>query len=83
MRKSASWMMVDKCIIIDITGDQFNGRSTFLNYNKSAYVGQGDDFHRLFEVEDRDIHVHQGLSALGGFCAPRLWDLYSKILKYI
>lgn len=81
--QSHAWLMVDKCIIIDITGDQFNGRSTFLNYNKSVYVGQGDDFHRLFEVEDRDIHVHQGLSALDDFCAPRLWDLYRKILKYI
>lgn len=37
----------------------------------------------IIGVEDRDIHVHQGLSALGGFCAPRLWDLYRKILKYI
>ena len=53
--QSHAWLMVDKCIIIDITGDQFSGRSTFLNYNKSVYVGQGDDFHRLFEVEDRDM----------------------------
>ena len=40
-----AWLMVDKCIIIDITGDQFSGRSTFLNYDKSVYVGEGDDFH--------------------------------------
>ena len=52
-------------------------------YDKSVYVGEGDDFHRLFEVEDRDVHEHRGLSALGGFCGPRLWDLYRKILKYI
>ena len=45
--------------------------------------GCRNDFHRLFEVEDRDVHEHRGLSALGGFCGPRLWDLYRKILKYI
>ena len=81
--QSHAWLMVDKYIIIDITGDQFSGKSTFLNYDKSVYVGEGDDFHRLFEVEDRDVHEHRGLSALGGFCGPRLWDLYRKIQKYI
>lgn len=75
--------MVDKHIIIDITSDQFSGRSTFLNYDKSVYVGVNDDFHRLFEVKDRDIHEHRGLSALGVFGEPRLWNLYRKILKYI
>ena len=39
---------------------QFSGKSTFLNYDKSVYVGEGDDFHRLFEVEDRDVHEHVG-----------------------
>ena len=75
--------MVDKHIIIDITGDQFSGRSTFFNYDKPVYVGQGDDFHSLFVVEDRDIYEYQGLSAFGDSGAPRLWDLYNKILKYI
>lgn len=81
--QSHAWLMVDKCIIIDITGDQFSGNSTFLNYDKLVYVGYEDDFHKLFEVEDIDVHEHRGLSALGDFCAPRLWDLYRKILKYI
>lgn len=81
--QSHAWLMVDKHIIIDITGDQFKGRATFLNYDKSVYVGEEDDFHRLFEVEDRDIHEHHGVKSLGGFCVPRLWDLYRKILKYI
>lgn len=81
--QSHAWLMVDKQVIIDITGDQFSGRSTFLNYDKSVYVGEEDEFHRLFEVEDRDVHECQGLSTLGSFCAPRLWNLYRKILKYI
>ena len=78
-----AWLMVDKSIIVDITGDQFSDRFTFLNYGKPVYVGQEDGFHRLFNVKDRDIHEHRGLSAMSGFCVPRLWDLYRKILKYI
>lgn len=30
--------MVDKHIIIDITGDQFSGKSTFLNYDNGARI---------------------------------------------
>ena len=81
--QSHAWLTVGKHIIIDITGDQFSGRPTFFNYDKSVYVSEEDDFHRLFEVEDRDVHEHHGLSALGNFCTPRLWYLYRKILKYI
>lgn len=58
-------------------------KSVFLNYDKSVYVGEIDDFHRLFEVEEIDVRENHGLSAIGGFCVPRLWDLYRKILKYI
>ena len=36
--QSHAWLMVDKHIIIDITGDQFSGKSTFLNYDKSVYL---------------------------------------------
>lgn len=81
--QSHAWLTVDQQIIIDITGDQFKGRSIFLNYDKSVYVGEEDDFHRLFKVEDRDVHEHHGLNALSSFCAARLWGLYRKILKYI
>lgn len=77
--QSHAWLIVDKHIIVDITGDQFSGRSNFLNYDKSVYVGEEDDFHRLFEVEDRDAYEHHGLNALSVFCASRLWNLYRKI----
>ena len=55
----------------------------FLNYDKSVYVGAEDDFHRLFEVEDRNVRENIGLDALGSFCQPRLYGLYKKIIKYI
>lgn len=70
-------------MIIDITGDQFKDDSTFLNYDIPVYIGEEDDFHKLFDEEDRDIHIHYGIGALGGMCQYRLWDLYERIIKYI
>ena len=75
--------MTDDHTIIDITGDQFKNDPNLLNYNKSVYIGFYDDFHRLFEVEDRDIDINNGLDALGINCQPRLQDLYRKIIKYL
>lgn len=50
--------------------------------NRSMLDGKMSS-HRLFEVENRDIHEHRGLNGVGDFCEPRLWDLYSRVLKYI
>lgn len=77
-----AWLITDNQTIIDITGDQFRGKKDFLNYDKSVYVGSMDDFHRLFEFEDRNIHENIGLDALGSMCQPRLNGLYRKIIKY-
>ena len=81
--QSHAWLLMDNQIIIDITGDQFRNNPDFLNYDKSVYVGAEDDFHRLFEVEDRNVRENFGLDALGSFCQPRLYGLYRKIIKYI
>lgn len=80
---SHAWLLMDNYIIIDITGDQFKDNSNFLNYDKLAYVGTEDNFHSLFNVEDRNIHENMGLNALGSMCQPRLNELYKKIIKYI
>ena len=80
--QSHAWLLTDNQTIIDITGDQFRDNPDFLNYDKSVYVGAEDDFHRLFEVEDRDVREN-GLDALGSMCQPRLNGLYRKIIKYI
>ena len=82
-RQYHAWLLTDNHTIIDITGDQFKDDPIFLNYNKSAFVGLEDDFHRLFEVEDRDIRENIGLDALSSMCRPRLNELYRKIIKYI
>lgn len=82
-RQSHAWLLTDNHTIIDITGDQFKDDPNFLNYDKSVFVGVGDDFHRLFEVEDRAIRENIGLYALGSMCQLRLNELYRKIIKYI
>lgn len=81
--QSHAWLFTKDHTIIDITGDQFKYDSALLNYDIPVYVGEEDDFHKLFEEEDRDIHIHDGISALGDGCQYRLWKLYQKILKYI
>lgn len=81
--QSHAWLLTDNHTIIDITGDQFKCNPVFLNYNNPVYVGAEDDFHRLFEVEDRDVHENKGLKNLGSMCQPRLFELYRKIIKYI
>lgn len=81
--QSHAWLLTDNQIIIDITGNQFRDNPVFLNYDKLVYVGLEDEFHRLFEVEDRDIHENNGLDFWGDACQPRLNDLYRRITKYI
>ena len=81
--QSHAWLLTENQTIIDITGDQFRNNPIFLNYNTPVYVGAGDDFHRLFEVEDRNIHRSTRLDELGSMCQPRLFELYEKIIKHL
>lgn len=80
---SHAWLLTNRHTIIDITGDQFKSNPVFLNHATPVYIGVEDDFHKLFKVNDRDIRKTNGLSALGGFCFPRLNELYMKINKYL
>lgn len=81
--QSHAWLITDSNIIIDITGDQFKFNPDFLNYDTPVYIGYGDNFHNLFEFEDRDIHENNGIDALGSMCQTRLKSLYNKIVRYI
>lgn len=80
--QSHAWLVTEDNTMIDITGDQFKNHSDFLNYDKAIYVGSKDDFHKLFEVEDRDIR-NAGFICLGRMCLPRLVGLYGEIIKYV
>jgi len=78
-----AWLFTGNHIIIDITGDQFRYNPIFLNYNNPVYVGMEDVFHKMFEVEKRNIRANSGLEALGHNCQPRLKGLYQKIVGYL
>lgn len=79
--QSHAWLLVGR-FIVDITGDQFSNRSTYYNYNQQVYVGTGDAFHQLFEVEAVNVHEFHGIECYGHMCQARLFGLYRKIMKY-
>ena len=71
----------DDYVVIDITGDQFCNDEEYGCFNQKVYVGPMNDFHRLFEVEDRDVHPSLTIQSLGNIATPILCDLYQKILE--
>lgn len=77
-----AWIQIDG-LIVDITGDQFGDREAYYHYAERVYVGTGDLFHDLFEVEDRDIFKTERLEELDDFCYPRLKELYRIIKEYL
>lgn len=45
-----AWLVYDHMKrIIDITGDQFKYNSELLYYDQKIYIGEEDDFHKLFD----------------------------------
>lgn len=77
--QSHAWILINE-LIVDITADQFMFYNEFINYNLPVYVGNTDAFHKLFEVEERDVHPLLGLNQYSDF---RLKRLYRQIMKYI
>ena len=45
--QSHAWLLYNN-IIIDITGDQFKNDSKYLYNNNKVYVGEENDFYKLF-----------------------------------
>lgn len=79
--QSHAWLVVDR-MIVDITGDQFSNKKSYYNYDKRVYVGAGDLFHELFEVEDRNVREFYGIESYSAVCRQRLFTFYEKIKKY-
>jgi hypothetical protein len=82
-KQSHAWLLTEDNLIIDITGDQFKHNPLYLGYDERVYVGECDNFHSLFEVNDYNVHPCNGLAGAGDICYPRLLRLYEKIEKYL
>lgn len=77
---SHSWQEVDG-LVVDLTGGQFNCNPTFLSYDVDVYVGQMDEFHRMFEIERSFPSI--GIESLGEGCWYRMYSLYEIIIRYL
>ncbi len=81
--QSHAWLLTENKLILDITGDQFLHNPIFMNYCESVYIGPMDEFHKLFNIDKRDVHENIGIAYLGEICKPRLMKLYRKITEYL
>lgn len=86
MMQSHAWLSTrspysEEYLIIDITADQFSDREEFGYYSKPVYVGEMDDFHRLFTVEN--ALIYKGLENTGSPIQSSLLGLYSLITQTI
>ena len=78
-----AWVIVQGKIIIDITGDQFADNKDLLNYNQKVYVGQLDEFHKLFENEDICIQYFLGIEKYNSNTKSRLEKIYNIIDEHM
>ena len=75
-----AWLLFEDNIIIDITGDQFKDQKMYYYYDKAIYVGSGNAFYELFDVDSRrDIHTYEPDRILD----ERQKELYEKIMRHI
>lgn len=74
-----AWIVVEGKIIIDITGDQFSDNKDLLNYNQKVYVGELDEFHKLFDNEDIKVQDYSGIEMYDDRTKSRLKELYNII----
>ena len=75
-----AWLLFENNIIIDITGDQFKNQKMYYYFDQAIYVGSGNAFYELFDVDSRrDIHTYEPARILN----ERQKELYKKIMRYI
>ncbi|MBR3768011.1 MAG: hypothetical protein IKL10_07210 [Clostridia bacterium] len=80
--QSHAWLQLEDDTIIDITGDQFNTDESLLKYNYPIYIGETDDFHRLF-MSESSIRKSVFLDDLQSDNYYIFLELYTKIKKYL
>ena len=77
-----AWVVVEEKIIIDITGDQFANNKDLLNYNKKVYVGELDEFHKLFVNEDYNVQKYLGIERYDLRTKHRMEELFNIINEH-
>lgn len=81
--QSHAWLKTEDGIIVDITGDQFQNKVEFCNYAIRVYVGEVDDFHDLFYVNEHNVRISASLDKIHCLDDNRYPNLYKSIAKYI
>ena len=81
---SHAWLEINGRIVVDITADQFKWNPLFQNVpTPSCYVGERNDFYRLFEVEPYQCRDFWGLDAFSELCVGRMRKLYDRIKQFV
>lgn len=78
-----AWIVVEGDIIIDITGDQFINNENLLKYNQKVYVGELDEFHKLFINKNIIIQDYLGIEKYDSNTKYRLKRLYNIIYEHL
>lgn len=83
--ESHVWLVTNNNIIIDITGDQYKDNRAMLNYDIPVFVGEADEFHKLFEYNGLPIKYAPGEAPNDSYrkSRERSRKIYNKILKFI
>ncbi len=87
-KQSHAWISIgnpfeDDSIIVDITGDQFRYNAEYGYFDKAVYVGKRGDFHKLFEVNFRDVYEFHGINGDNLDTQSELYKLYEQIVRRI
>lgn len=81
------WLTLENGDIVDITGDQYKGRSGLLYYDLPVYVGKMDEFHSRFRLNGTPTEITPNDWIPDSLGEDRMqWKkriAYEKILKYI
>lgn len=80
--QSHAWIEING-IIVDITGDQFKYKEEFMCYDIPIFVGRPDNFHKLFDVDERDIRDSVLLNQIDGFDIAESIKRYNTICRYL
>lgn len=81
-----SWLVVNDCIIVDITADQRQFRNARIfpqNACVPCFVGRHSDFHLRFEIEPSQCRDFYGIETMGDYTFARLNALYDIIIQNI